>query len=111
MTNAEKDEIDIQKLTGAIVWRKKGEHLARMHEVARWLAEGNGQVCDSRGGDVVSRDCFVSDGIKYQIFESFDFCGTLVIKKWEDSQWHEPTLEYINTGRRPSGTIPPKEEA
>ena len=97
MTKAEKEEMEIQKLTGEIVCRKKGEHLARMHEVARWLAEGNGQVCDSKGGGVVSRDCVVSDGIKYQIFESFDFCGSLVIKKWEDSQWHEPTLEYIRS--------------
>lgn len=46
----EKEEKRILELTGKIIYRKKGEHLAKIHQVARWLAEGNGQLCESRGG-------------------------------------------------------------
>lgn len=95
MTVAEIQEKEIQKMCGKVIFAKKGEHLAMMHELAKWLAQGNGQVCDYGGGGVVSKDCLVSDGIKYQIFESFDYCGSLVIKKWGDKKWHEPTLEYM----------------
>ena len=91
----EKEEMEIQKLTGRVIPRQKGEHLARMHEVARWLAEGKGQVCDHKGGGMVERNFTVSDGLKYQVFESFDYCGSIVIKKWDDTEWHEPTLEYM----------------
>ena len=91
----EKEEREIQKLTGKIVCRKKGEHLAKVYQVARWLAEGKGQICDSRGGGVVDRTATVKTCLAYQIFESFDFCGSLVIKKWDDYTWHEPTLEYM----------------
>ena len=103
MTKAEKEEMEIQKLTGKIIPRQKGEHLARMHELAEWLAKGNGQVCDYRGAGVVDRSCSVSDGIRYQIFESFDYCGSLVIKKWGDTEWHEPTREYMYGSRERQG--------
>ncbi len=49
MTVAEIQKKEIQKMCGKVIFAKKGEHLAMMHELAKWLAQGNGQVCDCRG--------------------------------------------------------------
>ena len=84
----------IAKMTGEVVWAGEKEHCATVEQVARWLAEGRGLGCFSRGG-IVERDSNVFAGFQYQIFESFDFPGTMVIRKWDDYKWHEPTLEYM----------------
>ena len=106
MTKVQKDELKAnlsqeEKLfkarTGKIVWAKKGEHLATLWDVALWLAEGNGLAADAKGCREVTKDTVVSNRISFSIFESADYCGSLVIRKWGDKEkWHEPTLEYMD---------------
>ena len=40
----------IAKMTGEVVWAGEKEHCATVEQVARWLAEGRGLGCFSRGG-------------------------------------------------------------
>lgn len=66
-------------------------------ELAKWLAQGNGEVyCyDSEDGYVSN----VHTYLDYDISSGEEKCNqnTLPVKvrKWEDSEWHEPTREYM----------------
>ena len=93
-----RQEDNITRMTGPVVQRKKGEHLAYIWEIAMWLAVGNGQVCDAMMD--VQRSTKVSTSLQYGLFETYDFPGTLAIKKWEDTEWHVPTLEYMEFERK-----------
>lgn len=96
MTKAEKEELIIAQMTGKPVERKKGEHLATNEQIARWLAGGGGLVCITN--DYPDRKTKVYTSFSYAIYESFDTpWGNTYIKKWEDKEWHEPTLEYIRS--------------
>ena len=92
---AKQEEKAIAALCSDEVMAKKGEHLAMVYQVSRWLAEGKGQVTETRGTCSVDRRATVRTHLDYDIMESFDFCGDRVIKKWGDTKWHEPTLEYM----------------
>ena len=82
----------IEQLQLPVVYKKKGEHEARLWQVARWLAQGNGLAIDDLGPEWQSRQ--MTD-ISFMIGTTFDFCGALFIRRWDDYSWHEPTLEYI----------------
>lgn len=56
-------------------------------ELARWLAQGNGEVKD---GNVVYSDWdyFVEN-------ENEAVNNGLVVRTWDDTEWHNPTREYL----------------
>lgn len=62
---------------------------ATNRELARWLAQGNGEwnhkdFCSANIGmqyDEDVRDIQVNDNV--------------VVRKWSDTEWHEPTVEYL----------------
>ncbi len=58
-------------------------------ELAKWLAQGNGQVSgnDSLGVWVTHT---------YTKNEEHNACDeSTAVRKWEDAEWHEPTVDYM----------------
>lgn len=70
---------------------KPAPRRATYREFAKWLAQGNGEMCSEDDGanlaynnydyDIDYEDEFVKDIIK--------------VRKWDDTEWHEPTVEYM----------------
>ena len=56
-------------------------------ELARWLAEGNGEVMWAN--NVLSNWNYSTDEESKAIDES------LSVRKWDETEWHKPTREYI----------------
>ena len=61
---------------------------ATMRELAKWLAQGNGEM---KVGELVKHYFFE---IKYYE-EDFPSYESWKIRKWEDTEWHEPTIDYM----------------
>ena len=61
---------------------------ATNRELARWLAQGNGELLV---GNRI-RDY----GFEYEIHEcDFPALETWKVRKWEDTEWHEPDVDYM----------------
>ena len=61
---------------------------ATNRELAKWLAQGNGQYQVS-GGTIWTEH-------HYNIGQDDDACSNFIkVRKWCDKEWHEPTLEYL----------------
>ena len=56
-------------------------------ELASWLAKGNGEV---KADDVV-----YSNWNYYNDQENNPIKDSLLVRKWDDTEWHKPTREYI----------------
>ena len=56
-------------------------------ELARWLSEGNGEVMWAN--NVLSNWNYSTDEESKALDES------LSVRKWDDTEWHKPTREYI----------------
>ena len=61
--------------------------LVTYRELARWLSEGNGEVKDD---DVVYSNCNY-----YNYQENNPIKDSFLVRKWDDTEWHKPTREYI----------------
>ena len=61
--------------------------LVTYRELARWLAEGNGEVMWAN--NVLSNWNYSSDEENKALDES------LSVRKWDDTEWHKPTREYL----------------
>ena len=61
--------------------------LVTYRELARWLAEGNGEVMWAN--NVLSNWNYSTDEENKALDES------LSVLKWDDTEWHKPTREYI----------------
>ena len=61
--------------------------LVTYRELARWLSEGNGEVKDD---NVVYSNCNY-----YNYQENNPIKDSLFVRKWDDTEWHKPTREYI----------------
>lgn len=62
-------------------------------ELARWLAQGNGEYCwhDSEDGHI--SQCGIE--LRYYAENANEKVVQVKIRKWEDSEWHTPTREYM----------------
>lgn len=61
-------------------------------EVARWCATGNGLVYDTY------RDK-IDTGIMFKSFEGSEpIIDEIKVRKWSDTEWHEPTVDYLFGG-------------
>ena len=56
-------------------------------ELSRWLAEGNGEVMWAN--NVLSNWNYSTDEESKALDES------LSVRKWDDTEWHKPTREYL----------------
>ena len=56
-------------------------------ELARWLAEGNGEVMWAN--NVLSNWNYSTDEESKALDES------LSVRKWDETEWHKPTREYL----------------
>ena len=61
--------------------------LVTYRELARWLAEGNGEVMWAN--NVLSNWNYSTDEENKALDES------LSVRKWDDTEWHKPTREYL----------------
>lgn len=61
--------------------------LVTYRELARWLAEGNGEVMWAN--NVLSNWNYSTDD------EAKDLDENLSVRKWDDTEWHKPTREYL----------------
>ena len=67
----------------------KGSELATNRELAKWLAQGNGQYHESFGCRTWTDHC-------YKIGVDDEVCSNLIkVRKWGDREWHKPTREYL----------------
>lgn len=64
-----------------------GLELVTYRELARWLAEGNGSVMLSKS--VFSNWNYSNDD------ENKALDKRLTVRKWDDTEWHKPTREYL----------------
>ena len=62
---------------------------ATNRELARWLIEGNAQIRHSDSD-------MVYVGWNYKEFEDDLPCSNdILVRKWNDTEWHEPTVDYM----------------
>lgn len=62
---------------------------ATNRELAKWLAQGNGQYQVSGGIRIWAEH-------PYDIGQDDDACSKFIkVRKWCDKEWHEPTREYL----------------
>lgn len=62
---------------------------ATNRELAKWLVLGNGQYKVSGGIRIWTEH-------PYDIGQDDDACSKFIkVRKWDDKEWHEPTLEYL----------------
>lgn len=71
---------------------------ATNRELARWCAQGNGEKTD--GCWVYHAHCYPKAAENDEVSES------IVVRKWNDAGWHEPTVEYLNLEIEKSSSDP-----
>lgn len=66
---------------------------ATFRQIARWLAEGKGEVTDCSNGN----GAYAKSSLYY--FSKYDGKSSegsaIRVRKWDDTEWREPTLEYM----------------
>lgn len=61
---------------------------ATNRELARWLAQGNGQRFGDNDFAATSTFATFSD-------DEDDAVKGQLVRKWDDDEWHEPTVDYM----------------
>ena len=64
--------------------------LVTYRELARWLAEGNGEVKDENDEGTICMSRFYWEGQENNAVED-----SIHVRKWDDTEWHKPTREYL----------------
>ena len=65
---------------------------ATNRELARWLAQGNGEV-------LCSDNRMIHSFWEYdRLTSGLSVCDYAKVRKWSDTEWHEPTVEYLFGG-------------
>lgn len=66
---------------------------ATNRELSMWLAQGNGEIRDLT--DNIDNMMF-STSIAYKAcFDEEPIGTTYKVRKWSDTEWHEPTVDYL----------------
>ncbi len=64
--------------------------LVTYRELAKWLAQGNGELrIDMKGTAVNTYMCYALDSANEPVPPNY------VVRKWEDDDWNQPTREYL----------------
>lgn len=69
---------------------EKKPRFATRRELARWLAQGNGQRTATNYSDVYS-DMWVYP----KNFDNKPVDKDVLVRKWDDEEWHEATIDYL----------------
>ena len=64
--------------------------LVTYRELARWLAKGNGEV--KNAGTICPNWNYYD---YYDDEENKPVKDSLLVRKWDDTEWHKPTREYL----------------
>lgn len=75
----------------ALLPEKPAPRRATNRELAKWLAQGNGEWRYGESDRVHSNIGFGYDGNK----ENNTLDEKVMIRKWDDAEWHEPTVDYM----------------
>lgn len=59
-------------------------------ELARWLAQGNGEYYEYDCDGWESHRC-----LEYQYEQDNLPVSNVMVRKWEDEEWHQPTRDYM----------------
>ena len=81
-------------VTENTMWRHCAEIqevLVTYRELAHWLAEGNGEVNDEVNdeGAIYTSQCYWKGQENNSVEDS------IYVRKWDDTEWHKPTREYL----------------
>jgi hypothetical protein len=68
---------------------------ATNRELARWLAQGNGELCNENDHSVLTTYSYEYDVDNPQNYDNDEVWYTLKVRKWSDTEWHEPTVDYL----------------
>ena len=67
---------------------------ATNRELSKWLGQGNGEC--GNGYDDLLKANLVSSTYTYRDIESDSAVPTcIIVRKWEDADWHESTVDYM----------------
>ena len=71
---------------------KPAPRMATNRELAKWLAQGNGELADKTDNHKLSYNC----NYAYIIDRSEEFVSdSIEVRKWDDNEWHTPDVEYM----------------
>lgn len=92
-----------EKGTGVIIWphfaeipEKPAPRRATNRELARWLAQGNGECILERTAGMADHKWIYEDGCEDEPANGYDSSDNeLKVRKWSDTEWHEPDVEYM----------------
>ena len=76
----------------ALLPEKPAPRMATNRELTKWLAQGNGEWGISKFGVIEKAEIgwFYDTGYEKQTLQS-----ELRVRKWDDTEWHEPTVDYL----------------
>lgn len=76
----------------ALLPEKPAPRRATNRELAKWLAQGNGEWGISKFGVIEKADIgwFYDTGYEQRTLHS-----DLRVRKWDDTEWHEPDVDYL----------------
>ena len=84
-----KDDNPVAFMFCALLKEKPAPRKATWLEVAKWCATGNGLVYDTNRDRIDTGIMFKPDNEHEPIMDE------LKVRKWGDTEWHEPTVDYI----------------
>lgn len=85
--------MELEEVTTPQIFDPPKPRRATNRELARWLAQGNGEWVVSRSSDAISSD-FLYHGIDSE--KPVD--DTIVVRKWSDTEWNEPMVDFLFGG-------------
>ena len=66
---------------------EESSELVTVLQLAKWVATGNG---------LLKRGCCITNYVSFdEIDENRPVSDSVLVRKWGDKEWHEPTLEYL----------------
>ena len=72
---------------------------ATNRELARWLAQGNGECILEKTAGMAEHCWTYEDGCEDEPANGYDSSDNeLKVRKWSDTEWHEPDVEYLFGG-------------
>jgi hypothetical protein len=67
---------------------------ATNREMARWLAQGNGEYKEI----ITDHDCCMTYFYYSDRGRDVELPKEIKVRKWSDTEWHEPTVDYLFGG-------------
>ena len=74
---------------------KHAPRRATNRELAKWLAHGNGEYILERTACMAEHYWNYEDGCEDEPANGHDSDNELKVRKWDDTEWHEPTVDYL----------------